>query len=158
MNNCSEFASRSQSWSQQTYVSLDLECVVWFRIRLHLKVALPRHIEESSSRREGRVSSRRQMVQEQGGCEIFVFIISRNYYFITNFLGENYANIEGWRGRNTMLLSLPSEASRQMSLCTYPVLIPGSRTLHTRYSLGRLCHKIFTLYFTKNSPETLRGL
>ena len=35
---------------------------VRFRIRLYLKVALPRHIEESSSRRERRVSSRRQIV------------------------------------------------------------------------------------------------
>ena len=32
------------------------------RIRLHLKVALLHRIEESSSRREGRVSSRRQIV------------------------------------------------------------------------------------------------
>ena len=35
---------------------------VRFLIRLHLKVALPRHIEESSSRWEGRVSRRRQIV------------------------------------------------------------------------------------------------
>ena len=35
---------------------------VWFLISLHLKEALPRHIEESSSRREGRVSSRLQIV------------------------------------------------------------------------------------------------
>ena len=35
---------------------------VWFLIRLHIKEALLRHIEESSSRREGRVSSRRQIV------------------------------------------------------------------------------------------------
>ena len=35
---------------------------VRFLIRLPLKVALPYHIEESSSRQEGRASSRRQIV------------------------------------------------------------------------------------------------
>ena len=46
---------------------------VRFLIRPHLKAALLRRIEESSIRREGRVSSRRQIVQEQGGCKIYFF-------------------------------------------------------------------------------------
>ena len=34
-------------------------------IRLHLKVALPRRIEESFSRREGRVSSRHEILTKK---------------------------------------------------------------------------------------------
>ena len=39
---------------------------VRFRIPPHLKVALPRHIEESSSRQEGRVQSKGQSVTKSG--------------------------------------------------------------------------------------------
>ena len=61
-----------------------------------LSIALPRRNEESFSRQEGRVSSRRQIVQEQGGCKIFVFVISQNSNFMFGKIFLEFCEIQNY--------------------------------------------------------------
>ena len=73
---------------------------VWFLILLHLKVALPRRIEESSSRRKGRVSSRRRLCRSSMVVKFSFLLIREIFREIFNFgfceIREKFGEIQNY--------------------------------------------------------------